>query len=161
MFSVKGWFSLGIEQMKELFCMEERKDKNDLIRRVVKAAQNELFGLYNKQCSNLFFTFFEGSSQLTFLIHQRHELVRKSTGRAKMIAVLLSNILDYEQTVIDSVLIRYSILHPMTDFSELFAELAAVKIHTESKPEQRAKILQILYMHSIHPNQDNTLWKTY
>jgi hypothetical protein len=159
MFAAGGLFSLNIEHLKKLFCVDRNNctdDKNDLIWRVIEFPQTELFDLYNKNRSKLFFTFFEKADHITFLVHQRNEPARSSIGWAKMIAVLLAGILDYDQFVIDNILINYSAMYTMTDFSELFRELAAVKIHVKSNLEQRTKILQILYTHSIHPNQNKT-----
>ena len=158
MFAVSGLFSLNIKQMKELFCIDENKytDKNDLIRWVVKSSQVELFDLYNKNLSSLFFTFFEKNSQIIFLVHQHNKPNRTAIGWAKMVAVLLAGILEYDQSVIDDILIKYSVMHTMTDFSKLFREFAAVKIHMESRLKQRAQIIQILYRHSIYPNQNQT-----
>jgi len=161
MFSSHGLFSLSIEQIKALFCIEKGKyadSKKDLIRWVVKAPQEELFELYNQKRSSLFFTFFEKDSHITFLIHQRSEPGRSANCQAEMIAVLLKNILGYSQPIIDAVLIKYSSMDSATNFSGLFREMAMVKIHVKSKAQQRAKIAQILYAHCIHPNQNNTLF---
>jgi hypothetical protein len=161
MFSACGLFVLNIEQIRELFCIQESKytsNKKDLIRCVVKTPQVELLDLYNNNLSELFFTFFEKNSDITFLVHQRTKPIRSSIAWAKMIAVLLTNVLDYNQSVIDGILIKYSTKYTKTDFSELFRELAKVKIHTKSKSKQRSKMAKILFAHSIHPNQNNSLF---
>jgi len=153
MFAQCGWFSFNLEEFRDVLSIKGYNEKKDLIKRSVKDPRSELLDLYNNELSDLFFTFFEKNSNITFLVHQRNEPVRNNVQWANLISVLLSNVMNYKQVDIDEIFAQYSL--QSHSFKGLFKQLAMVNIHVKSKVEQRAKVAEILFSHGIHPTQIN------
>ncbi len=154
MFAPAGLFSLSLDEYRGIMNAEDKYSKQNLVQRSIKDPQGELRNLYSRELSELFFSFFEKNSSVTFLIHQREEPKRKNSDWAKLIGVILSNVMNYTQADIEDILAQYSIHN--SDFDTLFKELANVCIYEKSITKRRLQIGKILFGRGIHPIQTNS-----
>ena len=153
MYANAGFFSFELDYYRYILDIGQKYTKKNLMQRVIKDPQVELRQLFEDERSDLFFSFFEKSDEITFLVHQRHEPKRKNVHLAELIIVQLSKIMNFSQPQIEQILADYSINNP--DLKELYFEISSVLMHTKSKVALRGKIMQILLAYGLY-NVKNT-----